>query len=270
MGTLQTTDQLGRPLELMAPPRRIVSLVPSQTELLAYLGLEQSVVGITKFCTAPAAWRNTRKIVGGTKRVRIADVLALQPDLVLANKEENTKEDIAALAERVPVWVSDVNTLADATAMITSVGVMTHTQPLAAALVTKINDRFVAMAQITTARTLYLIWMDPWMGAASGTFIDAMMRHLGLKNVLAQASRYPQLTEAMIRELDPELILLSSEPYPFDARHAAQIQSWMPDARILLLDGTYFSWYGSRLAEAPLYFSSIFTPSALRSDQNVG
>lgn len=255
---------------MTAAPERIVSLVPSQTELLAYLGLDDTVVGITKFCVEPPSWRTGKKIIGGTKKVNIRDVLALTPDLVLANKEENTEADITALAQHVPVWVSDVSTLQDALEMIKSVGQMTHTTDVAMDLVHQVRAGFSAVSHITKADALYLIWMDPWMGAASGTFIDAMMTHVGLNNVLSGQLRYPELSESVIRELNPELILLSSEPFPFASRHLELLQSWMPDTQIRLVDGTYFSWYGSRLLNAPGYFSSIFTPNAFKSDQKVG
>lgn len=270
MGNLNFTDQLGRKITLHGAPRRIVSLVPSQTELLAYLRLDDSVVGITKFCIEPSAWRTRKKIVGGTKKINVSEVLTLAPDLVLANKEENTESDIALLAKQVPVWVSDVSTLRDALEMVVTVGQMTNTDSIATDLVLRIKNRFNSASNIAKARALYLIWMDPWMGAASDTFIDAMMTHTGLKNVLSEQVRYPELSESMIRELSPELILLSSEPYPFTDRHIEHLRSWMPNARILLVDGTYFSWYGSRLLKAPDYFSAIFTPKALRSDQKVG
>ncbi len=270
MGNLNITDQLGRSITLDGVPCRIVSLVPSQTELLAYLGLDDAVVGITRFCVEPPSWKASKKVVGGTKKIRLEEVLALAPDLVLANKEENTKADIHALADQVPVWVSDVSTLPDALDMIRTVGQMTNTSPAATNLVDQIQREFLPLSGITNARTLYLIWMDPWMGAASGTFIDAMMNHLGLMNVLSEQTRYPVLSESLVRELNPELILLSSEPYPFSAQHVDLIHQWMPAAQIRLVDGTYFSWYGSRLLKAAHYFSSIFTPNALRSDQKVG
>lgn len=270
MGSLNITDQLGRSITLDGVPRRIVSLVPSQTELLAYLGLDDTVVGITKFCVEPPPWRTSKKVVGGTKKIKIDEILALAPDLVLANKEENTESDVRMLAERVPVWVSDVSTLRDALGMIKSVGQMTNTSQEAANLIEQIQGEFLPLSGITKAKALYLIWMDPWMGAASGTFIDSMMTHLGLTNVLSEQTRYPALSESLIRELNPELILLSSEPYPFTALHRDRIREWMPSAQVRLVDGTYFSWYGSRLLHAAHYFSSIFTPNALRSDQKVG
>ncbi|HQQ96500.1 MAG TPA: helical backbone metal receptor [Cyclobacteriaceae bacterium] len=270
MGSLTIADQLGRSITLDGVPRRIVSLVPSQTELLAYLGLDDAVVGITKFCVEPPSWKVCKKVVGGTKKIRVDEVLALAPDLVLANKEENTESDIRALEERVPVWVSDVSTLHDASAMIKLVGKMTNTSLAAENLVEQIHREFLSVSGITKAKVLYLIWMDPWMGAASGTFIDAMLTTLGLENVLSEQIRYPVLSESLIRELNPELILLSSEPFPFTALHIDRILQWMPATQVRLVDGTYFSWYGSRLLKAPHYFSSIFTPSALRSDQKVG
>src|SRR5438105_265149 len=121
------TDQLGNQLHIDQHPRRIVSLVPSQTELLFDLGLQEEVIGITKFCVHPYHWHQTKTRVGGTKDIKLEVIDQLKPDLVIANKEENTREQITSLQSLYPVWISDVNTLQDALEMIRSIGEITGT-----------------------------------------------------------------------------------------------------------------------------------------------
>ncbi len=129
----------------MSIPQRIVSLVPSQTELLYSLGLDDRVVGITKFCVHPEEWFRTKTRVGGTKTVHIDKVLSLAPNLVIANKEENVKEQVEAIAEKVPVWVSDINNLSDAYHMIAEIGRLTDTEEKASSLAADINRRFTKL-----------------------------------------------------------------------------------------------------------------------------
>lgn len=250
-------DQLGRQIELHVPPMRIVSLVPSQTELLADLGLNDRVVGITKFCVHPESWRKTKAIIGGTKQFDFTAIRALNPDLIIANKEENYEAGIAELSKHYPVWISDIVTLDDALDMITRVGSMTQSESKAQDLVGSIRQSFQNLSRLPELKTLYLIWRNPWMAAASGTFIHEMIGLTGLKNSIADRSRYPELTSDEIRQLNPELILLSSEPYPFKENHIAELQKLCPAARILLVDGEMFSWYGSRLLKFPAYLQTL-------------
>lgn len=250
-------DHLGRQIEFHVPPRRIVSLVPSQTELLADLGLNDRVVGITKFCVHPESWRKTKAIIGGTKQFDFTAIHALNPDLIIANKEENYEAGITELSKHYPVWISDIVTLDDALDMITQVGSMTQTESKAQELVGSIRLSFQNLSRLPELKTLYLIWRNPWMAAASGTFIHKMIGLTGLKNCIADRSRYPELTSDEIRQLNPELILLSSEPYPFKEKHIAELQKLCPAARILLVDGEMFSWYGSRLLKFPAYLKTL-------------
>lgn len=240
-------------------PQRIVSLVPSQTELLYDLGLGDRVVGITKFCVRPAEWRRDKTKVGGTKTVNLQQVAALQPDLILANKEENVKEQVEALASLCPVYVSDIKNLDDALAMIREVGVLTGAQERAALMAADIQARFsdVAPAEQERERVLYVIWRRPWMGAGGDTFIHDMLRRCGWENVLEAQSRYPSFTATDLLRWQPDRILLSSEPFPFKARHIAEFREYCPQARVELVDGEAFSWYGSRLLSAALYFKTL-------------
>lgn len=259
------TDQLGRTILLPQIPRRIISLVPSQTELLYSLGLEDSVVGITRFCVHPDSWFRQKSRIGGTKAVDFARVEALQPDLIIANKEENERPQVEALAERYPVWVSDIKTLADALAMIRSIGQLTGTEAAANPLADEIAHRFTALeTTVSNAtreaaaqhRVAYLIWKNPWMTAGGDTFIHQMLTHAGFTNVFENQIRYPEidLTDLAGGHLT---ILLSSEPYPFRERHIHEIKEMLPQARVELVDGEFFSWYGSRLLLAPAYFQLL-------------
>ncbi|PUZ20969.1 substrate-binding protein [Chitinophaga costaii] len=253
------TDQLQRTVNLNDPVRRIVSVVPSQTELLHYLGLEAEVVGITKFCIHPPEWFGTKPRVGGTKQLNISAIRALQPDLVIANKEENDQEQIAVLAKEFPVWISDITTLPDAYDMILRVGIITGRASVAVTLVQAIQQQFATLHPPRIRKTAYFIWRKPWMVAASHTFIDDILQQCGMVNVFAGMTRYPTLTTAQLQSVSPELVLLSSEPFPFGATHLAELQTIFPQAEIKLVDGEMFSWYGSRLLHTAHYFSQHFT-----------
>jgi ABC-type Fe3+-hydroxamate transport system substrate-binding protein len=250
------TDQIGRTVDIPGSPSRIVSLVPSQTELLFSLGLDKQVVGITKFCVHPNNWYRTKTRVGGTKTVNQNAIHALQPDLIVANKEENVKEQVDALTEKYPVWVSDVHNLASALAMMEQFGSMTGTAAKAAAIINDINKGFSTLPppknKIPTA---YLIWRNPYMSAGGDTFIHDMLDRCGLNNIFGHLNRYPSITIEQLK--DCRLLLLSSEPYPFKQQHIDELQGQLPNTKILLVDGELFSWYGSRLLHAPAYFSAL-------------
>lgn len=249
-------DQTQYQISLNQTPKRIISLVPSQTELLHYLGLDQQVVGITKFCIHPSGWFQTKERIGGTKKLNLEKIRSLKPDLILGNKEENTQEDIEALRQEFPVWLSDINNLEDALDMIDQVGVMTNKISEAQKLIHKI---FFAEAELPapTAKTvLYCIWNEPLMAAGKDTFIDAMLGKAGFENVLSQ-SRYPALTQTEITDLHPDFIFLSSEPFPFNEKHRAEYQKMYGDSKVVLVDGELFSWYGSRLVDSFRYFRQL-------------
>jgi ABC-type Fe3+-hydroxamate transport system substrate-binding protein len=248
------TDQMGRTVEIAFPPRRIVSLVPSQSELLYDLGLANTIAGVTKFCIHPPGLRSSTAVIGGTKTLSFDKIRALSPDLIIGNKEENTQSEIEELEKEFPVWMSDIHDLDSALEMIRSVGNITSSTDKAIEISGKIENRFgelVPLAQPLSA--LYLIWRKPFMAAGRETFIDDCLLRCGLVNCLSE-SRYPGPDLAAIR---PEVILLSSEPYPFAERHVSELKAIFPEARIELVDGEYFSWYGSRLLGAPDYFADL-------------
>lgn len=250
-------DMIGRTVQVPVQPRRIISLVPSQTELLYDLGLEEEVAGITKFCVHPESWFRSKTRVGGTKQVHADRVAALHPDLIIANKEENVQEQVEALAEQYPVWVSDIGNLEDALVMMRAIGGLTGRQEKAEALARKIEADFRSLPLTSPKKVAYCIWKDPWMFAGGDTFIHDILGRLGWQNVLSGQLRYPSPDLATLAGLQPELVLLSSEPYPFKEKHIAEITAMLPATEVLLVDGEMFSWYGSRLQHAVSYFRQL-------------
>jgi ABC-type Fe3+-hydroxamate transport system substrate-binding protein len=249
------TDQIGRNVEVVMTPQRVVSLVPSQTELLFDLGLAERVVGITKFCIHPEQWFRTKTHVGGTKQLRFDVIESLNPDLIIANKEENNQEDIERLEKKFPVWVSDVNSLDSALEMIQRFGEITDSD--SSKMIHQIGTAFDGLKPyVPKKKAVYLIWKKPYMGVGVDTFINDMLGRCGLENVVTDG-RYPELTEEQIVELNPDIVLLSSEPFPFGPTHTKDLSGLLPNATIRLVDGEMFSWYGSRMKLAPFYFSDL-------------
>lgn len=248
----------GRRVEIKYPPRRIVSLVPSQTELLYDLGLEEEVVGITKFCVHPEVWFRNKKRVGGTKQLHLDIIRELHPDLIIANKEENEKEQIEALASEFPVWISDIKNIPGALQMMQVVGLLTDREHKANTIVDDIVARFTKLQEAAVKkRVAYFIWYKPWMSVGRDTFISNMITTIGWENVLQDFERYPEINLEALKAYSPDTILLSSEPYPFKEKHIAEIKAVLPDAEVLLVDGEMFSWYGSRMLKAVSYFSNL-------------
>lgn len=249
-------DHLGKYISFHYPPKRIISLVPSQTELLFYLGLADSIAGITKFCTHPAEEVRTIPKVGGTKTVRLDRIDQLQPDLIIGNKEENEQSIIVALAEKYPVWLSDVTHFDDSLRMIHDIGEITDRELQAMHLIQQIKIVFQNVIQRTSQRVLYLIWKSPWMAAGKNTFIDSMIAKCGWQNAISQ-ERYPTVSESQIQSINPDIVFLSSEPFPFADKHMDELKMILPESKIILVDGEMFSWYGNRLLLAPDYFNSL-------------
>jgi ABC-type Fe3+-hydroxamate transport system substrate-binding protein len=250
-------DQLNRRIDLPVIPKRIISVVPSQTELLFYLGLDEEVIGITKFCIHPAAKFKSKIKIGGTKQLNIEQIRDLKPDLIIANKEENEQSQIEALMHICPVWISDISNLEEAYDMINRVGVLVGKEPAAAGLAGDLKSRFSQLnIPPLNLRVAYFIWRKPYMAAGRETFINDLLQKCGLINVF-QEERYPEISEAKIKVAQPDVVLLSSEPYPFTQRHIDEFKHLLPKSKILLVDGELFSWYGSRLLHAPAYFKQL-------------
>jgi ABC-type Fe3+-hydroxamate transport system substrate-binding protein len=239
-------------------PKRIVSLVPSITETLYDLGLEEEVVGITKFCIHPNTWFRTKVRVGGTKNASIDIIRDLEPDLVIANKEENVAEQVNQLAAFSNVWLTDIATLSDATNMIEDCGLIVGKSAEGKMLSEAITAAFNKISPTgIPKKTVYLIWRNPYMAAGGDTFIHDMMERIGLFNVFSDSKRYPEVTLEVLQQANPDLVLLSSEPYPFGENHLTELSAYLPNARIALVDGEMFSWYGSHLKYATAYFSQL-------------
>ncbi len=245
------------------PPKRVISLVPSQTELLYDLGLDEEVSGITKFCVHPKQWFLSKTKVGGTKQVKKNVIDDIKPALIIANKEENVKAQIEALASHYPVWVSDIKTLRDAIEMIQSVGEITgknqRAKEIAGAIGLTFKNCKDEINKLSNQQSAaYLIWRKPYMAAGRDTFINEMMNYCGLKNIFSgDDGRYPEITIELLHKKGCKLLLLSSEPFPFGQKHIDELQPHLPDTKILLADGEMFSWYGSRLLQAPGYFKKL-------------
>jgi ABC-type Fe3+-hydroxamate transport system substrate-binding protein len=231
--------------------------VPSQTELLFDLGLDDEIIGVTKFCIHPADKVKQKANIGGTKSLNIKLIKELNPDLIIGNKEENERGQIEELMQDMPVWMSDIADLNSATDMIKQVGEMVGRKAKAEKLVQSIQSEFDHMhIQPGGLRVAYMIWRKPYIIAGKGTFIDAMLQKCGLINAF-DTERYPEVDAEQLLNINPDVILLSSEPYPFKEKHISEFRALLPDAVIKLVDGELFSWYGSRLLKVPSYFKAL-------------
>ncbi len=249
-------DQMGFEVGVPQTPIKVVSLVPSQTELIFYLGGQDKLVGITKFCIHPQPEVKKIAKIGGTKNFHFEKIKALSPDLIIGNKEENYHEGISVLKHDFPVWMSDIYNLGDALTMIVEVSKLLNVSAEGHQLANEINKKFGQLSIKNPKTALYFIWQNPLMIAGKNTFIDDMLNRAGFIN-LANDERYPSLNEEQIKALDPEVILLSSEPFPFSERHLNYFQQLCPSAKVVTVDGELFSWYGSRLLKSPDYFHQL-------------
>lgn len=259
---ITVTDQMQREVKIPTLPKRIISLVPSQTELLFYLGLEEEVVGITKFCVHPRPQFKAKPRVGGTKQYHFDKITNLQPDLIIGNKEENDQTQIEQLAKEYPVWMSDIITFEDALDMIDHIGKIIGKEDRATHLIENILSKFNSLHQYISLQTnqpkvAYMIWYNPMMVAARHTFINELLQIAGFQNIFESQTRYPQITSEELSAVQPDVILLSSEPFPFKEKHVKEIQDICPNAVIELVDGELFSWYGNRLLLAAPYFQEL-------------
>jgi len=235
--------------------------VPSQTELLFELGLDQEIIGLTKFCIHPIEKFAERTKIGGTKKLNIQLIRDLNPDLIIGNKEENEQSQIEELMEDYPVWMSDIYTLEDAKKTIAQIGELVDRQPEASYLNHLISAGFndlqtLAVQNGINKKVAYLIWKKPYMLAGRDTFIDNILALNGLSNVIKE-KRYPEIKLNELAKLKPDLIFLSSEPYPFKEAHLEEIRAVVPEAKVMLVDGEMFSWYGSRLVKAVQYLFQL-------------
>jgi ABC-type Fe3+-hydroxamate transport system substrate-binding protein len=254
-------DQLNRTLSFKSIPKRIVSLVPSQTELLVDLGLINDIVGITKFCIHPDNLRKSKTIVGGTKQVNIEKIRALQPDVILCNKEENTQEMVNQLEEIAPVHVSDISNLKDTRELINLYGQLFNVNNRANSIVKKLqyleSEFSLFIKNKAIKNVTYFIWRKPWMVAGGDTIINFLLSINKFHNIFDDIARYPEIELELLKDKDLDYIFLSSEPYPFKEKHFKEIKNDLPKSQIFLVDGEYFSWYGTRLLGAFDYFKNL-------------
>lgn len=258
-GTL--VDASGTALPPGPPRRRIVSLIPSTTELLCRLGLADALVGVTAFCVEPRELFRTRPHVGGQKTPDLERIRALAPDLVIANIEENAREHVDALrAWGVPVWVTYPRSVVDTIRMVRELGALTGVEAAAARLADELEGLRAAAAAREAGRpaipVFYPIWRGPWMTVSRDTYVHDVLGACGGRSVFADhARRYPVVTLEEAAARRPEVILLPDEPFRFRRAHLADFAAWtdvpaVRDGRIHLVDGKLCAWHGPRLAEA--------------------
>jgi endonuclease-3 len=229
---------------LGAGPMRIISLVPSVTELLVQWGLAARLAGRTSFCVEPKWIRASVPAVGGTKNPDLQRIIALRPDLVVMEQDENTLQAAEALrAAGLPLLVLRIRSLKDCLAAFRQLGAAVG-QPVlgearAAALKALLKPR-----RGKGPRTLTLIWKDPWMSAGPDTYVSDLVRQSGMTPIGPE--RYPTLSDPELDALDPQVLLLPDEPYRFTARHQAELQRRFPRCQVRRLDGRFLTWYLSR------------------------
>ncbi len=255
-GMTQLKDQLQRSLTFQHTPRRIVSLVPSMTELVDYLGHGSSLVGCTKFCVHPAHLRKEISIIGGTKNVHIEIVKQLKPDLILANKEENVKEQVEALMEICQVYISNVKTLDDALVMNHQIAQLLRVEDEGITLNKAIKNTLHHDSD-PPLKVAYIIWQKPLISVGGDTFIHHMLEETGFVNVFGHMDRYPSITQEELQATDADIVFLSSEPFPFKQKHIIEYQRAFPKKSIHLIDGEMASWYGNRMLLGVQYLTRL-------------
>jgi ABC-type Fe3+-hydroxamate transport system substrate-binding protein len=262
-------DASGFALALPRPPRRIVSLIPSITETLCALGLADALVGITAYCVEPRALVRGKTRIGGEKDPDLAAIRELQPDLVVANIEENVREHVDTLRGwNIPVWVTYPRTVAQGLAMIRDLGELTGTLPRAEAILADLEPLYERVRATTARRrpvpVFYPIWRAPWMTVNADTYIHDLLAVCGAANIFGdRPARYPTVTLEEVAARRPEVIVLPDEPFRFRRAH---VQDFAPYAdvpavragRIHLVDGKPFSWHGPRVGEALLTLPALF------------
>ena len=254
--SIEVIDMLGRIVKIQKPIQRIVSLVPSQTEFLYDLGLKDKIVAQTVFCVHPKSYFKKATKIGGTKKIRFEELDELEPDFIVCNKEENNQEIVETLSKKYPVWVSDIKNIDDAFYMMRSLADILDARSEVENLLQKITLSLNQKKIRHQYTCVYLVWRNPFMAVGNDTFINHMLQRSGFNNLIKE-QRYPELSSEALQAINPELVLLSSEPYPFKDKHVEEIKSMLPHSKILMVDGELFSWYGSRLLNSQPYFNEL-------------
>jgi ABC-type Fe3+-hydroxamate transport system substrate-binding protein len=244
---------------------RIVSLCPSLTELVFDLGRGDDLVGITRFCVHPADRVGAVEQVGGTKDPGIERIVELAPDLVLLNREENRIEDAEALeAAGVPCHASMPRTVEETAEMVRSIAAALDRPAEGEAIACDIEERSArvraAAEGARPVRWAYLIWREPWMTVNRDTFVDALLGQAGGVNAFGdRPDRYPRITTAELVTADPDVVLLCTEPFPFQEKHVAELagETGFAPERFRIVDGEYLSWHGSRTPDGIDYAAGL-------------
>lgn len=235
---------------------KVISLVPSITETLFDLGLtSDEIIGRTKFCIHPKELVKNIEIIGGTKNLNLDKIKSLKPDLIIANKEENVKEQVEELMKDFKVLVTNVETLEDNYYLIKQLGYIFGKEEKAQLFNIKTYEVFDIPKPEKSLKVAYLIWKDPHMTVGGDTFISRILEELGFENLFKDQKRYPEVQLEDLKEAD--FIFLSSEPFPFKEKHIAEIQNICVDQKIMIVDGEAFSWYGSHLAKCGEYYREL-------------
>jgi len=250
------TDQIDRSIVLEDVPTTVVSLVPSITELICDLAGVDVLVGRTKFCMHPESLKPI-EIIGGTKTINIEKIKSLNPDLIIANKEENIKAQVEELMDDYQVWVSDVADYEDGIDLIRRLASLFDKTAIGDDLIKNIHSTVDSFNNTDKIPVAYMIWKDPYMTVGGDTYINSMINKLNLENVFKNKKRYPKVELWEIRNSKAEFILLSSEPYPFKEKHAKELESQLDGKKVLLVDGEFFSWYGSRITKKRSYLQTL-------------
>lgn len=253
----EVIDHLGRNVILPDSPKRIISICPAITETLFSLGLEKEVIGRTKYCIFPKGEVDQVPIVGGTKEVDFEKVKELQPDLIFAEKEENTKEMVLELEKIAPVFVLEVKSILGAYRLITTLGETTKTTETANFLLTSCQKSFQSVVGKENGKAAYVIWRKPYMVVGGNTYINDVLHQIGYQNPFAnEESRYPVVAKEQLANAQLDKLFLASEPFPFQQKHLTEFQSFLPHTEIILVDGEMF-WYGSRMLVAGDYLAQL-------------
>lgn len=256
-------DASGATVRLPRDARRIVSLVPSVTESLFTLGLGARVIAVTDWCIHPSDLPPALARVRGTKNPDVDAIVALAPDLVLANLEENREVDVRRLRERgVTVWVDYPRTVREAVLHLDGLARLGATDHARESVVEPVRAAAARAARATAARApvhaFIAVWKDPWMTLSRDTYAHDLLACAGIRNVFADATgRYPRVTLEDVAARDPQLVLLPDEPYRFTADDAAALAHGAlagtraaRDGGVHVIDGTLAFWHGPRIAPA--------------------
>ncbi|OJH19300.1 iron ABC transporter substrate-binding protein [Bacillus obstructivus] len=250
-------DHLSRIVEYQSPPKRIISICPGITDTLYSLQLENEVVGRTKYCIFPKDKVSNASVVGGTKQINLQVIRELKPDLIIAEKEENTKEIVEELEREFPVFVAEIQSIKDAYRMIRDIGEVTNREELARTLIERIKYQFQEIPSVCGKRVAYVIWRKPYMVVGNDTYIHSVLEKLGFINPFATKSdRYPIVTIKDFQDADLDFVFLATEPFPYSDKYKQEFMKFIPNVVPIIVEGEMF-WYGPRMLEASKYFSTF-------------